>query len=112
MTADDLDRILSAEDSLEPSAGFATNVLEAVRRQASAPPALRFPWLRFTLGLISCLVMAASGSAILWKLTPALVTLATPLASLDELAPEICWAIGAVVVSLGIASIPRLRAEL
>ena len=33
MTPDDLDRILSSEDPLEVSSGFAMSVMDAVRRQ-------------------------------------------------------------------------------
>jgi hypothetical protein len=40
---DDLDRILSGEDSLEPSAGFAAAVMTTVRGQAEAPPPAASP---------------------------------------------------------------------
>lgn len=46
MTDDDLDRIFSREDSITPSSGFTTGVMNAVRREASVPPPIPFPWKR------------------------------------------------------------------
>jgi hypothetical protein len=65
MRPDDLDRILSAETSIAPASGFVTGVMEAVRREASAPPPIPFPWLRALPGLaagalvLSSIVIAA-----------------------------------------------------
>ena len=50
---DDLDRILSSEADIVPSSGFASSVMDAVRREASAPPAIPFPWARALAGLIA-----------------------------------------------------------
>ena len=59
MRDDDLDRILSEEEELLPSSGFATSVMDAVRREASAPPSIPFPWKRALPGLtISGLAVA------------------------------------------------------
>jgi hypothetical protein len=52
---DDIDRVLSSEDSIVPSSGFAISVMEAVRRDAEAPPPIPFPWKRALPGLIYCL---------------------------------------------------------
>lgn len=52
MIHDELDRILSNEEEILPSSGFAASVMEAVRREASAPPAIPFPWLRALPGII------------------------------------------------------------
>jgi hypothetical protein len=41
---DDLDRILSRDAEIVPSSGFANSVMDAVRQEASAPPAIPFPW--------------------------------------------------------------------
>jgi len=43
---DELDRILSTERSVTPSPGFAHAVMRAVRHEATAPPAIPFPWRR------------------------------------------------------------------
>ena len=55
MIDDDIDRVLSSDDSIVPSAGFAASVMEAVRRDAEAPPPIPFPWKRALPGLIYCL---------------------------------------------------------
>lgn len=47
MSHDDLDRILSREEEeILPSSGFAASVMDAVRREANAPPPIPFPWRR------------------------------------------------------------------
>jgi hypothetical protein len=56
MTDDDLDEVLGHEDDIVPSSGFAAGVMEAVRREASAPPPLPFPWKRALPGLAAVLV--------------------------------------------------------
>jgi hypothetical protein len=47
----DLDRILSKEEEILPSSGFAASVMEAVQREAAAPPPIPFPWKRALPGL-------------------------------------------------------------
>ena len=49
----DLDRILSSEADIVPSSGFASSVMDAVRREASAPAAIPFPWRWALPGLIA-----------------------------------------------------------
>jgi len=44
MRHDDLDRILSGEEGILPSSGFVASVMDAVRREASTPPPIPFPW--------------------------------------------------------------------
>ena len=39
----EIDRILSREDEILPSSGFVVSVMEAVRREAAAPPPIPFP---------------------------------------------------------------------
>jgi hypothetical protein len=46
MSHDELDRILSREEEILPSSGFAASVMDAVRREAAAPPPIPFPWRR------------------------------------------------------------------
>jgi len=60
MMDDDLDRILSGDDSIVPSSGFAGSVMEAVRREAAVPPALPFPWERALPGLVAGIVTLGS----------------------------------------------------
>ena len=48
----ELNSILSREDEILPSSGFTVSVMDAVRREASAPPPIPFPWKRALPGLI------------------------------------------------------------
>lgn len=51
MKPDELERALSEEIEIVPSAGFVSAVMNAVRREASAPPPIPFPWKRALPGL-------------------------------------------------------------
>ena len=57
---DDLDRILSRDGEIVPSSGFASSVMDAVRQEASAPPAIPFPWKRALPGVIFAAVAFVS----------------------------------------------------
>src|SRR6202043_1907907 len=48
----EIDRILSREDEILPSSGFTVSVMDAVRREAAAPPPIPFPWKRALPGLV------------------------------------------------------------
>lgn len=50
---DEINRILSREDEILPSSGFAVSVMDAVRREAAAPPPIPFPWKRALPGLVA-----------------------------------------------------------
>ena len=55
-----VDAALRAEDGILPSSGFADGVMAAVRREATAPAPLPFPWKRALPGMIAagvCLVV-------------------------------------------------------
>jgi hypothetical protein len=58
MRDDELDRILS-EGEILPSSGFTASVMDAVRREAAAPPAIPFPWKRALPGMIAAVLMLA-----------------------------------------------------
>jgi hypothetical protein len=82
---DDLDGLLSNDDTLVPSSGFASSVMEAVQHAADEPPPLRFPWWRFSvLGELELarpseplLSLAAAGAPFAqWALAVALMSLA------------------------------------
>jgi hypothetical protein len=51
MNQDELDRTLSGEVDIVPSAGFVHGVMAAVHCEASAPPPIPFPWKRALPGL-------------------------------------------------------------
>ncbi len=111
MTPDELERILSAEDDLVPSSGFAAGVLAAVSRPDAELPAPRFPWLRFASGVAASGVMAWAGTVLLLRSGPALASVTAPLAPLAAAAPEFGYATTAVLLSLVLASVPRLPAR-
>ena len=50
----EIDRILSKQDEILPSSGFVGSVMDAVRREAAAPPPIPFPWKR----ALPCLALA------------------------------------------------------
>ena len=108
MTPDELDRVLSSEDELEPSSDLVTNVMAAVRSPDAEPPALGFPWLRFAAGVAASGVMALAGTVLLLRSGPALATVTAPLVPLAAVAPEFGYATTAALLSLGLASVPRL----
>jgi hypothetical protein len=56
---DEFDRVFSAEIPIVPSAGFVNGVMEAVHREASAPPPIPFPWKRALPGLAAGMVALA-----------------------------------------------------
>jgi len=61
----DFDRILSKEEQILPSSGFTASVMEAVQREAAAPPPIPFPWKRAlpgicAAGLLIVLIVVAS----------------------------------------------------
>src|SRR5271157_2825438 len=55
----EIDPILSGQDELLPSAGFVASVMDAVRREAAAPPPIPFPWKRALAGLALAVVALA-----------------------------------------------------
>jgi len=104
---DELDRILSAPDDLEPSAGFVAAVLSATRQ--GVPPPLRFPWPRFAVGVAACLVMAVAGSALAAQAAASAVRV-TGLTPLAAVMPDLGYAALTVVASLALARLPKLLA--
>ena len=51
MSNDELDRMLTG-DNIVASSGFASNVMDALQREASTPPPIPFPW-KWALPLIA-----------------------------------------------------------
>jgi hypothetical protein len=105
MLQDDLDQILSSDDTVEPSSGFARSVMDAVRREAAEPALSPFPWLRFALGIAGSGGMAATGTVVLLHSEAALAELVAPLATA---APELAYAAAALLITLGVLFVPRL----
>ena len=111
MSPDEIDRILSSRDRIEPASGFTTAVMEGVRRQAAEPPSLGFPWYRFTVGAIACIVLAAAGTVVVLRSAVSLSGLLAPLAPLAAAGPAVGKAALAVLASLTLARLPRLLAR-
>ena len=52
---DELDRILGADEGLEPSSGFTRRVMEALEQDRQTPPPIPFPWMRVLPALLGAL---------------------------------------------------------
>ena len=81
MKDDDMDRILLKQDDILPSSGFTASVMEAVRREASAPPPIPFPWKR------ALPVLLLAGVALVLMLVVGVVVIAQ--SSKQSLAPQV-----------------------
>ena len=96
---DEIDRILSSDDDLVPSSGFSARVMEAVEDSVAEDPPLTFPWGRFAIGVIACLVWAAATLRVMTFESP--LTLA-PNAQLQSDLPYFAWAATATaLITLG-----------
>ncbi|MDA8019794.1 MAG: hypothetical protein MPN21_20325 [Thermoanaerobaculia bacterium] len=49
---EELERILTTEEDLQPMTGFSTRVMRAVREEATATEPIAFPWARFLPGFL------------------------------------------------------------
>ena len=103
MELEDIDRILSESDTLEPSSGLALRITDVIHRQAAEPAQPRFPWLRFSLGLAACVLMALFGMNIVMRCATVLSTLKETFTPVVELAPNLAWAFAAVLGGLGVS---------
>jgi len=110
MRDQELDCILSRDGGIVPSSGFVAGVMDAVRREASTPQPIPFPWKRAAPGLAAwgvVLVAAviASRSAVVPELegfsywARFLSAASTVLATADRLG--IGWVALALRLSLG-----------
>lgn len=99
---DDLDRILAAGDGIEPSSGFADAVKAAIASDVEAR-ALRFPWGRWAIGLVACLVLAAAGTMLL---LPALQATRNALQPILAASAPLAYAGLAVAASAAVALLP------
>lgn len=83
---DQIDCILSREDEILPSSGFAVSVMDAVRREAAAPPPIPFPWKRALPGLavggLALALVLVAGVVAIRQLDKAGPQLSMPLPSL------------------------------
>jgi len=56
---DAINVVLSREEEILPSSGFAASVMSAVQREAAAPPPIPFPWKRALPGLVVAVLTLA-----------------------------------------------------
>jgi len=88
---EEIDRILSREDEILTSSGFAVSVMDAVRREAATPPPIPFPWKRALPGLVvagfALVLVLVTGVWALAQLgrasAPAQLSMSLPAASLS-----------------------------
>jgi hypothetical protein len=107
---DDLDRLLSSDDALVPSSGFASSVMEAVRHAADEPPPLHFPWWRFIVGVLGCIVWAGAAISVLGELDLARPT--EPLLSLAVAGVSVAqWLLAITLVTLAVCGVRLLRQD-
>ena len=106
MERDDLDRFLS-KDEIVPSSGFVARVMDAVRVEAAAPPAIPFPWLRALPGLVAT---AATFAAVIGGFfglgvvsRPSIEEQGVPVAALVA-SNEVAW----VIVVLLLCAVPAV----
>ena len=92
---EDLDRVLSRNQEILPSSGFVASVMEAVHREAAAPPPIPFPW-KLALPLVPAV------GAIVWLIVMALAHPAPTVVSVS-LSPLWTHTIGWVALGLGSA---------
>jgi hypothetical protein len=55
----DLDPILSSDENILASTQFVSNVMAALRREASTPAPISFPWWRVVPGAAICVIALA-----------------------------------------------------
>ena len=109
MNDEEIGRILSREAGIVPSSGFAGAVMEAVRREAAAPPPIPFPWKYAIPGLVAWAVVVVVAVVVAVRgfghgtspAEPASFSLARIMEGLPD-APAVLWA-GATALALLLA---------
>ena len=84
------------KDEIVPSSGFTASVMDAVMREATAPPPIPFPWKRALPGLVWCLAAGITFLVMNPGNPPSAVATRDPSVLLAGLG----WISAALVVSL------------
>ena len=115
MSHDEVDRILSNEEEVLPSSGFADSVMGAVRREAAVPPPIPFPWKRALPGVVTAggtLIYALVGIAMqlragvaVPRLPPAWTSLFTPVVN-AAMSAEAGWIALTALLTLASLTLP------
>lgn len=99
---DTIDRVLSREDEMVPSSGFAAAAMERVREEAALPAPIPFPWKRFVPGLVLAAGVMGWGA---WETVRSIreLVLSPPLLPATTMLQfeEAGWVVLALAVSLG-----------
>jgi hypothetical protein len=111
---DDLDHVLSSEPDIRPSRAFLTSVMNAVEREAAAPPPIPFPWLRAIPLVIVALALAVL--VVVNARSLDISALSSSGAAADEWlravsARQVIWTLVGVLVSAASATAAMLRVE-
>ena len=107
MTKRKLDRILAEEETIVPTSGFLSSVMEQVSEEAAAPPPIPFPWKRAVPGMVLAagavgwggyelvhLAMAAAGELTVASMPHVSAAMARPL-------EQAGWIVIAAAISVG-----------
>lgn len=74
MEDDDLKQILSSQQQIIPSAGFAIAVMDAIRRDSAVRPPIPFPWKRILplaiVGMCMLVALSTAGTTLLFEHSP------------------------------------------
>jgi len=102
-----IDRVLRAQEQVEPSSGFVASVMARVHREATAPPPLSFPWRRVVAAGLAGLVTAIVLVLVLRGFLPDPVAALESLSRSGEL-PSLLARVSAVLLVTWLATaIPR-----
>lgn len=109
MKDESIDCILSSEEEILPSSGFAASVMERIREEAATPiafPPISFPWKRIVPGMVLGCGGLGWGAVELTRLAIATARDPQPIAlpiSASALQPmeSLGWAALALVVAFG-----------
>lgn len=107
MKNEDIDQVLSRGDEILPSSGFAVSVMDAVRREAAAPPPIPFPWKRALPGLVaaavalllSCLASVSAIARLLRESITPQLSMPSPSVFHGGLESAVIWMLLALLVA-------------
>ena len=111
MNHDELDRILSKQDDIQPSSGFTASVMVAVREEASAPPPIPFPWTRalpvLVFAALALIAVAVAGVAAIAQMgrgeasmpVASSVGSMLPMQARSLAGTEVAWSVVALLVT-------------